>query len=443
MAVEAPSTFPSFSDGDVIIIVSAEHQYRLHSNVLRLSSTTFDKLLNKERASALTPKQKKEGQMVQYRLHFIEGNDGNKGYFRLQDLTSWGRNRDLMSMPNVGNGKASNATYKHYDNVFKAFYNIRPDFDDENFATLVGDCIGLVDVADYLDCLEKISEFVDVALMRQGPFLYRAIAAKPAVWSGLAVRIRSPSIFKEAIVHLVGMWPGMSAAEKENLNNEVLQVCERKHQELDVIKKIAETKALSFYPDSVRRQGDDHPCRRSYAGDIFTWMAISLFRQWFAHAISEGMSRAAMDGGAKLYRKIAEGGDAYLDRRHADGFLQCFPMSGKSSAAFMHHLESFKQQIKPVVSDLLVSRCQRENGNEEYPYLTCCEMKNSDIPWTTPHDKMMELNKSRKRRREPEDEDDYAGEEGRTCSDVEADIRGDNGEDNQDDTDHKMVEEGE
>ncbi len=296
-------------------------------------------------------------------------------------MDSHGRSPNGFSLLDIENGKTVSEMYKHYDNLFRAYYNEKPEFDDKNIATVLNDCVGLIDVADNVGSIHVISESVDIALLRQGQVLFRSIAANATAWADLAFRVRSPTIFKEAMVHLVGQWNLLSQADRDGLKPEVLNLCQRKHEELKLMKQAVEIRILGHYPVVVQRQQTSTPGRMSYSNDIYMWMVLSLFRQWFSQSICEQRNYLCRDGGATLYRQIGEGGYTYLDRKTLEGFHSYFPMSHKGMCVLENHLSVYKQELKPFVSGLLTHRSQLDITKDTLPYLTCCVVENSDLPW--------------------------------------------------------------
>lgn len=296
-------------------------------------------------------------------------------------MDSSGRTPGNMSLFDVENGRVVKEIYKHYDNLFRAFYNEKPDLDDTNIATVLNDCVGLIDVAENIGSISIISESVDIALLRQGQVLFRSIAANAIAWSDLSFRVRSPSIFKEALIHLVGQWNRLSQTDRDTINPEVFKICQRKHDELNIMKQAIEIRILGHYPGVVQRQALSNPGRMSYSNDIYMWMVLSLFRHWFSQSICEQRNFLCKDGGATLYRQIGEGGYAYLDRKILEGFHTYFPMSGKGMSVLENHLSVYKQELKPFVSELLTHRSQLDIIKEPVPYLTCCVIEKSDYPW--------------------------------------------------------------
>ncbi|KAI9852714.1 MAG: hypothetical protein M1838_005909 [Thelocarpon superellum] len=380
MSLAESSVFPRFNDGDVLITLATSKAYQLHANVLRRNSSVFNQLLTDERATVISPKHKRDGRVLRFRVNLVLGDDETTGKFVVQDPAANKRYHD-MALSTVENGKIGKSVYKHYDNLFKAFYNVRPAIDDRDITSVLQDCVELVHVAESLGSINVVAESIDIALLRQGEVLYRSIAKSPTAWSDLAYRVKSPSIFQEAVVHLVGQWQSLSADERSKLPLEVLEVCERKHEELNLVKQAVEVRILGHYTNQVQRLPSENPGRISYSNDIYMWMAMSLFRHWFSQCICEDRGRPAKDGGAALYRQIGAGGYAYLDRKVLESFHQYFPMSPKGSSCLENHLSSFKEELKPFVEDLLLNRSQMDVRKEPLPYLTCCEVVKGDMPW--------------------------------------------------------------
>lgn len=292
-----------------------------------------------------------------------------------------GRTPGNIGLLDIENGKVVSEVYKHYDNLFRAFYNEKPHLDDTNIATVLNGCVGLIDVAETLGSITIISESVDIALLRQGQVLFRSIAANAIAWADLAFRVRSPTIFKEALIHLIGQWNRLSQADRDTLNPEVLKICQRKHDDLNIVKQAIEIRILGHYPGVVQRQAVANPGRMSYSNDIYMWMVLSLFRHWFSQSVCEQRNFLCKDGGATLYRQIGEGGYSYLDRKTLEGFHAYFPMSGKGMSVLENHLSVYKQELKPFVYALLKHHSQLDVTKEPVPYLTCCVVEKSDYPW--------------------------------------------------------------
>ncbi|KAI9812308.1 MAG: hypothetical protein M1827_004757 [Pycnora praestabilis] len=381
LLAETKDLFPNFSDGDVCVTLSSGRVHHLHSGVLRRNSPVLAKLLIEANGAILSPKAKKEGIFIRYRLDLSQVVDDGPGEFRLREVDSNGRSQASSQLPEIENGKIVKEIYKHYRNLFRAFYNEQPKLNDTNIATVLNDCMGLVDVAESLGSINVISQSVDISLLQQGQVLFRSIAANAIAWSDLAYRVRSITIFKEAIVHLVGQWNAITDADRSNLNKDVLKLCQAKADELSSIKQAIEIRILGHYPGTVQRVASDNPGRMSYSNDIYFWMVLALFRHWFSQSICEGRNNKAKDGGAVLYRQIDAAGYAYLDRKVLEGFHAYFPMSFKGSTCLENILSAYKEELKPFVAELLANRSQMDIVKEPLPYLTCCIVDKTDLPW--------------------------------------------------------------
>lgn len=298
-----------------------------------------------------------------------------------QPVDANGRTSAASTALDIENGKVISPVYNHYDNLFRAFYNKTPEVDDTNIATVLNDCMGLVDVAESLGSIACISESVDIALLRHGQVLFRSVAGNPIAWSDLACRVRSPSIFKECLIHLVGNWQGIDDTQRALIKPEVRKMCEAKHKQMKLTKMAIEVRTLGHYPASVQRSVEQSVGRMTYQNNIYMWMGISLFRHWFSQSIVEQRNLMSEDGGALFYRQIAAGGQAYLDRKALEGFHQYFPMSAKGASVFTNHLTKYKDEVRHFVADLVVNRAQLDTDKHPLPYLTCLQVERDDMPW--------------------------------------------------------------
>ena len=241
--------------------------------------------------------------------------------------------------------------------------------------------MGLVDVAESIHAVDNVREVVDLALLRQGSVLWNSVASNPTAWAELGRRVHSPTIFREGVIHMIGRWNNMSDASKEDLHSDIRRVCEQKHRELDVAKEAIEMRILGHYPAFLCRNAVDRPGRPTYANDIYMWMAICFFRQWFAQAISDGRNRVASDGGYGFYQDLGEGGQAYLGHEAFKNFHQYFPMSSKACNVLEANMSVMKEDIKPFVKDLLANRVNVDSSNYPLQWLTCGLVIKEDYPW--------------------------------------------------------------
>ena len=293
-----------------------------------------------------------------------------------------GRSAGITGLPDVDNGKVPNPVYKHYDNLFRALYNEALDIDGTDLASVLGDCMGLVNIAENYECVSCVAESVDIALLRQGQVLFKSIANNPVAWANFAMRIKSPTIMKDCLIHLVGKWRMLSEREHSELNPSVATICQRKHEDLRTMKSAIELRILGHYSSVVQKPVHENPGRMSYGNDIYSWMALSFFRHWFSQSICENKTFDAEDGGFKFYQALHRGGQSYLDRIQCESFHLYFPMSRKGKTVFENHLAAYKADIQPFAAPLLVNRSQLELAeDEDLGHLTCLEVDIKDYPW--------------------------------------------------------------
>lgn len=286
--------------------------------------------------------------------------------------------------PDSENGKVPNPIYHHYRRVLKSLYAIQFKIDSTDITTVLRDVLGLVEVAEYLGSVHKISQTIDLALVTQGATLFRSVAGNPLAWIQLAVRVQSQVVFKEAVIHMVGKWNMMSDGEKATLDPAVKEVCKRKHEELDNVKMGIEHNIMKHYPPELQRTADDGSNaynRQNYGNDILAWIATTLYKHWFASAVTQDRHRHAKDGGYWLYNLIAEGGNAYLTAADQGAFHRRFPMSVKGGQVFSNHLMNIKEQVKHLVTPLLVNKSLLDTKEHNCKYLTCVDVGEDDMPW--------------------------------------------------------------
>lgn len=242
--------------------------------------------------------------------------------------------------------------------------------------------MGLIDVAESVGSANHVRKIVDLALLQQDEGLWSSIGKNPIAWAELACRCHSQAIFKESICHIVGRWLMLSEEEKAELSPDIRSLCIMKFKELDLAKEAIEMRILGHYPHFLYRSVEEKPGRPSYSSDIYMWMALDFFRQWFAQNISHGNNRKAPDGGFDFYRKLSLGGPAYLDHMDFRNFHQYFPMGRKACAVLERDMSVLKEDIKPFVRDIMRSQVHLDLArNTQIKWLTCTLVYKEDCPW--------------------------------------------------------------
>lgn len=264
---------------------------------------------------------------------------------------------------------------------------MKPSFDNSTFAATVNDCFELVETADTIGAIETVREAVDLALLQQDAVLWKSIASKPTIWAELGRRVRSPVIFKEAVVHIVGQWKMLDTQTKDSLPEDIRQLCQSKWDEIELAKRAIEIRIAGHYPAFLCQSSDNRPQRTVYANDIYMWMAICYFRQYLSQAGNDCRNRMAEDGGYAWYKMFATGGDSYLHHEDMKAFHQFFPMSSKACSVLEANMNVLKDEVKIFVRDIVINRTHIDPETLEgvhKPWLTCAVVLDEDLPWHQP-----------------------------------------------------------
>ncbi|KAK5554693.1 hypothetical protein LTR46_007419 [Exophiala xenobiotica] len=385
MASPSKAGFPKFVDGDVLVIVSTTQYYKLHSQVLTTHSPWFAEQLAAKPPPRLNPQARRENAAAfRFELHRAPGGEGPGQFIRV-DVNESGRSprSSLSLMPDFENGKVENIHNQSWDWLFGVFYNREPRFDDTSLATILTCVMAVIETAESVGAIDHVRDIVDLALMRQDNVLWTSIMGNPVVWIELGRRVRSPAIYREAAIHLIGQWSVIKDEDKERIGEDIRTVLSRKADELALAKEAIEMRILGHYPQFMMRTALDKPGRPSYSGDIYMWMSVCFFRQWFAQNVSDDRTRRAPDGGLNFYSALHEGGGAYLTHLDFKTFHQYFPMSIKACHVLEANMGVLKEDIKHFVGDLMVERSHLKRAEHDIGWLTCARIEKEDMPWFT------------------------------------------------------------
>lgn len=247
--------------------------------------------------------------------------------------------------------------------------------------------VALIECAEAVGSIEHVRGVVDLALMRQDNVLWTSILGNPAVWIELGRRVRSPQIYSEAAIHLIGQWGTISEVDKMPIGADIRAILDRKYNDLALVKEAVELRILGHYPEFMRRSAADKPGRPTYGNDIYMWMAVCFFRQWFAQQISDDRTRRAPDGGLGFYTALHLGQQNYLGHLDFQEFHKYFPMSLKACQLLEANMGVLKEDIKRFVDDLMIERTHLKREQHEINWLTCVNIEKEDWPWYVPQTK--------------------------------------------------------
>lgn len=284
--------------------------------------------------------------------------------------------------------------HKVYDNFFKCIYNIDPelakDMQKNAGVGYISDAVATLLAAEHLDALHALRSTLEGHFLRLGHLLWRHMAAKPERWAFMAARIQSALLFREAMVHVVGKLDMKRDIDQKwfmsnPLRRKILELAEKKAKEIKEKKLEVERRLLEFYPARMMHTqvGNVIPNRATFGSDIYLWQARALVQQYISSAYFANLHHRGHDGGVQFYRTIGTGGEAYLGKDTLEPFYKCFTMSGKGKVCFLEALNVIKDELKPLVKDLLHDRSQtkRNDGDDKLPWLTCAKIFDEEFPW--------------------------------------------------------------
>ncbi|KAF2469263.1 uncharacterized protein BDR25DRAFT_288734 [Lindgomyces ingoldianus] len=372
---------------DVEVILTSKHRYNLHSNVLARNSPFFADLLIEANAAKLAPRTLATGKYTRwmFQLRKLPNDDYPAGQLALLKLNHKAEPINATHIFTLNeNGKEPTKFFEHYESLLYAFYGKDLAISNTDMMCALQDAISILQIAEYLGCVNVISKPIDAAFFKHGQVLFRAIQTNPRHWADLALKIKSEMMFKEAIVHLSGSWNAISYTNKATLGAEIRAVCEKHHNLLMRKRQRVESLLASTYPGNMAAPSDFRPVKREdYAKDILVWMALGFFRHWFAQQVIMGSGAHSPDGGFALYSRVAKGGDAYMDKDVMGQFNKKFPVTKKAMNVLENHLAEMKIGFQDLVQKqrVLDSNCQLDVHRYPVPYLTCVELDREDYPW--------------------------------------------------------------
>lgn len=147
-----------------------------------------------------------------------------------------------------------------------------------------------------------VAKLIENHLIVKGQEVFKAISASPVMWIDVAYRIQSKVLFKEALIHLTGNYnalmltlPDEAFLKKysrarsilDQLTPELRNLLEAKRAELKAICQYIEKQVSSHYLPGLQKFSvtglakDGTIGRIDYGKDIFSWLAVTLYRHWW------------------------------------------------------------------------------------------------------------------------------------------------------------------
>ena len=237
-----------------------------------------------------------------------------------------------------------------------------------------------VELADRYDCLQfkAVKDPIRLEIFELGGNIYTLIKDDPPRWLNLAYLLGSFSVFKEALVHCVGGFPGYewptSIQEIHNLLHDFV---------LDKSARLwvwIEQVTLEVLSNDFKAEAPD---TEKGAAAWEQWLVVQIFRDWF---LKQRRAKSQPGGlrytDARTFRLLAEGGDAYLPvakvKKRIDG-MKLKPI--RDPAVIEQSLSALKRFAKEVVAPLMKNNLTAiDPVAAGLPYLTCTEVLKADMP---------------------------------------------------------------
>ncbi|KAH6681739.1 hypothetical protein B0J14DRAFT_222039 [Halenospora varia] len=282
-----------------------------------------------------------------------------------------------------------------YNSLFLVFYNKPPTISTTDINTALQQSEGLAKLAEHLECVSLVRHHLSNTLLSYGRELYKAILQDPPRWLLLSIYLESAPIFREAIIHIVGMhpiWPWSETATRDYFKPDILALIDRKALYLKTLKAEINSK---LFCSSITVDGKEVRLSKSNKATFDTFFVVSLWRDWFVKGIArtksargKAMEKPANPGKHVIdvvpYRLMGQGGEAYLSLGETLTMLRDF--KGKDFAKWdprevNEDLMIMKLFAMKEVKPLLASESMLDVEAEGIRYFTCTKIANEELPW--------------------------------------------------------------
>ncbi|KAG5968980.1 hypothetical protein E4U57_002419 [Claviceps arundinis] len=305
---------------------------------------------------------------------------------------------------------ANKVMLRNYDNLFRLFYNDRPMLEDTNVFLAYRQCLWLLDLADQYDALAVARPCVEHHLLQFQSRLWEEVARHSRGFLEFGYMTRSKVIFKEALIHTVGIWHLSQKIPDLDIPDFVLDIAEGKVHELQG--NISRVEDQLFRLNLTTEQGQ----RVTASNDCLGWLVVSLFRQWLTdnteaqigpaynsesesesddgHVSDEDSAAIQPNFGiCQAYRTLgSDSPSAFLDHNDCEEFLALNPQlyTPENLDRFEKRMADLKALARDVVRPLLHNSLELNvdgpniswEALDKPVYFTCTTVEDEDIPWT-------------------------------------------------------------
>jgi hypothetical protein len=275
-----------------------------------------------------------------------------------------------------------------FDNLFRTYHNIEPQFSSNN----VGVAMNQVEFLFNLSTLYSLPK-ADIKNIRKGIVkhlftfkrsLWKSVMDDPGRWLFLSLNLRSPSIFREAVIHIVGSRSHHAWEHdyEELIPYNVSMLINAKIIELSQAKERVDAALLkcTLEVDGI----DVVQAKGNTAYDAYSYWH-EWHREQTADALDARQNGRCID--AHKYQLMTVGTDKYLDESETvSEYKTLFASRGGESsadkeAAFVLYLNMMKDRAQTIAEPMLDNYSKLNNLEEGIRYLTCTTLEENDFPW--------------------------------------------------------------
>jgi hypothetical protein len=396
MSMMSSSSLLDCPDGDVEVVLHQNKRFRLHAEKLASQSRFFWEVFGPKASSHSNKHSDSVRWRVDLHVRFRLSNGQHElaepGRFEVHVSWTWVGSADQKTLNHQGipyNGASpvsvpvtNHHIYDAYEQVFGAMYSHKILLDTTDMGHILHQITDIAQIGEYLGCMHIISPHINCIILERGQPVFQAIAKMPNSWGELGLRIRSPSIVKEAIIHLVGRWRTMPKHLCDQLPTELRKIVELKDAKLTEKKKQMELRLMNYHPQHMEHSGSIDQAklsRMAYSNEVMSWIILATFRQYFGGCLADGKGRDASDGGWAFYSRLYTGGQEYLNAEDLKTFHTVFAMTNRGQKTLERQMDDFKIDISSVIEPLFASESNLDSSKWKLNYLTCVEVSDDDI----------------------------------------------------------------
>ncbi|CAG8949749.1 hypothetical protein HYFRA_00004070 [Hymenoscyphus fraxineus] len=294
--------------------------------------------------------------------------------------------------PKPDNAKADqpkDIVVEGFMNLFKIFYRLEPNISTNKFE----DATTQTELLTYLtthygltspDKQNSVNKFICKRLLAFGDELWMAIKEDPPRWLYHSLFLQCGAIFKEALVHMIGMYPMFPWTNiPENYLTPYVQ-CLIRGKAKDLRNTVANVErslhGLTTYINGV------NVLERGAKGGVAS-EAVRMWHDWHREQMQKECYAWSIDNSATAlrFRLMGEAGHAYLAEDHEWNRYketmeaQEHRFDDTDEARFKDTLKDLKQKVRDIVRPLLNNSSKLDRRNMEY--LTCVYIDDEELPW--------------------------------------------------------------